>query len=330
MRRKLLIKISLALISTILLGGCSTVQKKKGYEIPIKLKEEIWKLQSDLGVSLIKRDYETTLRTFNDSVVKNLNSLNIDSVVQGIRYYLLEYPYCTQDIYYQKSYFGVSNVNFLFEDEDFNPFYIKYKANNKETAVTTALLGNCNIQYCLTTIYSKYDNGWKVDFITVGLYMIEGKDAIDWVAEAEKYVLLNDYALGMYSLSIAKWLIKPAQGFWEFQNEKEVLSKISNLEKKIRRNVKLDDYTKSLKSKPKIKDLYVVIKDKKLYPGLTYETNLMLNDSIAINKECSELNTAFVELYNNLCDSICVRIIPKTEAWSEPDTFLVQIRQLEK
>ncbi|NPD84827.1 hypothetical protein HNV12_12900 [Methanococcoides sp. SA1] len=317
------------ILISIMLVNCKPVVKKKNYEIPDELSKKIWKLQSDFCTSMMKSDYDKTLDLFNDSIAANLLGSNYDSLFYGLKYGLFEYPYFSQDIFYQKSLFKNTKVEVLFEDEDFNPFLINFITRNKETAVTTALLGDDDVQYSLVTLYGKYNNGWKVDYITYGLYRIDDKDALDWLVEAEKCLSTNDYIMATYCMRMVDWLLKPAQDLWCFENEPEVLGKMKRINKKINRNLRLNKVFVNIDSKPELKDYCPVFTNKKVYPLITYQTKLSINDSISIEKECLELDSQFRDICDKMIqDSIYIRILPYTDAWVEPDTFLIKKRKL--
>lgn len=315
----------------ILLTNCNQIIEKKGYEISNELRTEIWKIESDICTSMMKRDYDITLSLFNDSIAAKLHNLNYDSVFRNIKYGLFEYTYSGQDIFYQKSLFKNAKVEAYFDDEDFNPFIIRYYHNNNETAVTTALLTHSNIQYCLITIYGKYNNTWKVDYITIGLYMIDGKDAIDWLNEAEEWLSANNYIMAKYSMRMVDWLLNPVPNLWFFENESDVLRKKYNISKKINRNLKIHKLVEKIDSKPKLQDIYPVLSNKKIYPAITYQTKFSITDSLSIEKECLKLDSVLQEIFGKMTqDSLFIKVTPYTEAWNEPDTFLIKKRKLLK
>jgi len=73
------------------------------------------------------------------------------------------------------------------------------------------------------------------------------------------------------------------------------------------------------------------LSNKKLYPAITYYTKLPLEDSTAIEKECSELDAVFAKCYKNVKhDSIFVKIIDHEDFWLESKKYLNKKRKLNK
>lgn len=311
--------------------SCNYVEKKEGYQIPESLSTEIWKTESDICTSIMKREYNKALLLFNDSLAAQFERMNLDSAFYGLQYGLFEYPFFAQNIYYQKGFGEKSIVDVLFEDEDFNSFSLKYVSNIKETAVTTSILGDGDIKYCLTMILGKYNNSWKADYITIGLYMVDGKDAPDWIQTAASWIEKQDYIMAQYCMQMSKWLFKPAQEIWHFENEPDLLKEMQKIDKKITRNINYYGQVESIDTKPQIDFFYPFLFNKKIYPAITYKTKLPLSDSLSIENECIKLDTIFGNYYKNMSrDSIIVRITENISGWVEPDTFLIKKRKLIK
>ena len=329
--KKSIVIISVYFLVIGLFASCNQIDKKEGYLVPESIRSEIWKIESDICTSIMKHEYDKALVLFNDSLAARFQTMNLDSVFYGLQYGLFEYPFFAQNIYYQKSLLKSSKVEATFEDDDFNSFSLKYVSHNKETAVTTALLGDGNIKYCLIMIFGKYDNAWKADYITIGLYMIDGKDAIDWIHTAQNWLEKQDYIMAKYSMRMSNWLFKPAIEIWYFEDERRILEKMQKIDKKIIRNFSYYGQVDKIDTKPNISDFYPILINKKIYPAITYKTKLSLNDSISIENECSKLDATFGSYYKNMPhDSIFVKITENHDAWVEPDTFLIKKRKLIK
>ena len=56
-----------------------------------------------------------------------------------------------------------------------------------------------------------------------------------------------------------------------------------------------------------------------------------LNDSLAIERECSKLDVVFASYFKNMKhDSIFVKIVHQEDPWKEPTKFLMRKRKLDK
>ncbi len=244
---------------------------------------------------------------------------------------MFEFPFYAQNIYYQKSQFEKSSVDVLFDDEEIKNFSLKFTSNLKEMALTTAILGTGDIRSCITMIFGKYSDQWKIDYVSIGLFMVEGKDAIDCIKDAEDWIEQKDYVMAEYSMKMCNWLFKPDPVLWHYENEPALLAKMGKLDRKIRRNSSFMNPIEEIDTKPQILDFYPVLSNKKIYPAISYYTKLPLKDSTAIEKECSELDALFAKCYKNVKhDSIFVKIINHEDVWLESKEYLNKKRKLNK
>ncbi|MFZ5428616.1 MAG: hypothetical protein ACOZDD_00170 [Bacteroidota bacterium] len=66
--RKLIANLPIYFLIIIFISGCNLVEKKEGFQIPESLRTEIWKTESDICTSIMKREYDKALQLFNDSL----------------------------------------------------------------------------------------------------------------------------------------------------------------------------------------------------------------------------------------------------------------------
>jgi|GEM_PF-2649168 len=224
-------KLTYGLLFSILISlitGCSFIEKKKGYEIPEPISTDIWKLESDFCTSVMKREYDKSLRLLNDSFSFKLKNLKLDSVFYSLRYGLFEFPFDAQNIYYQKSTFEKSTVDVLFDDEEIKTFSLKFVSNCKEMALTTAIVGTGDLRSCITMIFGKYSDQWKIDYVSIGVFMAEGKDAIDCIKDAENWIEQKDYVMAEYSMQMCSWLLKQNPSYGTIKMNLNYLQKWKN------------------------------------------------------------------------------------------------------
>ncbi|WP_282016125.1 hypothetical protein [Marinifilum flexuosum] len=311
--------------------SCSFVERKKGPEIPPQISKPIWKLTSDFYVSIIKGDFAKSKHFLNESVFCTSNNEELQPIFSKFQALLIRFEFNTQNSFYQKSFISNSVVSTNFNDPEISPFSIKYVANCNESAFTTAIIGQEAVQNCLTTIMGKYDNEWKIDAFLIGLLKVNDKDADDWLNEAEYWFEQGDYIMADYCLKLSNWLLKPANEFWKYENEKEILESSQILRRKINRKFKLPSSIEELSSKPKIVKIFPTISYNNVYPAITYVTKFPLNDSISLSNECSALEPTISNYFKNIeSDSVIIKIIDKYDPWSESEKYKLAIRKIVK
>lgn len=327
--QKLFTLIVIVVVIVLFASSCSLNESKKGYHIDHQIREDIWKLTSDAGVLLIKNEFNDFSNMFSDTAIFDNDTNDSKEFLYMLKDILLKSDFYSQNAYYQKNILGKQWVKVEFEDPEIKPFNLKYKPKTKETAITISILENGDSQRCLTTIFGKYLGSWKIDYFFIGRLTIENKDAYDWLKEAESWIEQNDYVMANHCIQICDWLLKPAEDIWKYKNENEILDASQNLNRLIRRNLKLPHYINKIASKPRILELYPATSFELVYPAVTYFSNILLSDSIAIYEECSALDGIFGEYYRNINSQfIFVKIVDDYDPYTEPENFIVIKRKL--
>jgi len=311
--------------------GCQRIERYKGHEIPDEIHWDIWKLDTDFCTSIMKKQNLTAYGLMSDSMAAYYDKNKLDSAFYPIGRSLIDYPFFTQSIYYQKATFDKPLVKVRFDDEEIKPFEISFISNTKEAAVTTAILGEGENQSCMIMLFALNSNKWEIENLRIGFFLVEGKDAEDWLKEADKWIEQKDYAMASYCTRMCQWLIKPANNFWRYDNESEMMDKMDKLNRKISRYLKPPHQLKEIDTKPEIRDMTAIISKNKVYPGFVYNTKLLLDDSLAIERECSKLDVVFASYFKNMeHDTIFVKIMHHEDPWTEPTKYLMKKRKLDK
>lgn len=295
-----------------------------------KIREDIWKLSSDFCTSIMKNDYPYARNMLSDSLLAKFDTVDLNRQFFGLQWALMESRYYTQNSYYQKNLLNGYWVRARFNDPEIKPFSLKYEPITKETAITTAILEKGDSKSCLTTIFGRYSGEWKIDYVFNGWLELKGKDTFEWLDEAKKWIKKEDYVMATYCIQVCYWLLNPAYDIWTYKNESGILDTTQILNRKINRELRytiIDD----IKTKPKILKLYPIMNLDIIFPGVTYCTNIPLNDTSAIQEECSLLDTIFAEYYKNVdSQSIYVKIVENDDPWTDSENSLIMTRDLIK
>lgn len=311
--------------------GCQHIDKYKGYEISDDIRVSIWKMETDFCTSIMKKENLTAFELMSDSMAAYYDKNKLDSAFYPIGRNLIDYPFAPQSIYYQKATFDHPPLSVRFDDEEIKPFQIGFDSNTRESAVTTAILGDGENQGCVTMFFGKHSDKWEIENLRIGFFLVEGKDANDWLTEAEKWIEQKDYAMAAYCSRMCNWLLKPADDFWRYDNEGVMLDKMEKVNRKVNRNLKPPHQLHEIHTKPEIRDFHAIISNDKVYPGFVYNTQLSLSDSQAIEWECSKLDVVFASYFKNMDhDSIFVKVVHHDDLWTQPTQFLMFKRKLDK
>ena len=318
------------LFITTLITGCSLSENKTGYHINKKIREDIWKLSSDFCTSIMKNDYKYARNMLGDSLLTRFDTVELNRRFFALQWALMESRYYTQNSYYQKNLLDEYWVRARFDDPEIKPFSLKYGPLTKETAITTAILEKGDSKSCLTTIFGRYSEQWKIDYVYNGWLELKGKDAFEWLDEAKNWIKKEDYVMATYCIQICYWLLNPAYDIWTYRNESEILDITQNLNRQIGRELH-HTVIENIKTKPKILEFYPIMNLDVIFPGITYYTNISLSDTIAIQEECSLLDTIFADYYKNVdSELIYVKIVDNDDPWTDSKKSIIMTRNLIK
>lgn len=311
--------------------GCQRTENYKGYAISNEIRAEIWKIEADFCTSIMKKENLVAYDLMSDSMAAKFDKNKLDSQFYPIGRNLMDYEFFAQNIYLQKATSDKPLVKVRFDDEEIKPYEIRFISNAKVAALTTAILGDGDIQSCMLMLFGQNSNKWEIENVMINLLKIEGKDANDWLNEAEKWIEKKDYAMACYCNRMCDWLIKPGSVFWYYDNEAEMLDKMEKIDRKIQRNLKPPHQIEEIETKPDIQSIQAFMWNKKVYPGIVYNTKLPLNDSLAIEKECSKLDVVFATYFKNWeRDTIFVEIVHQEDLWTKPTINIMKKRKLDK
>ncbi|HLN73145.1 MAG TPA: hypothetical protein VK205_07600, partial [Prolixibacteraceae bacterium] len=116
-----------------------------------------------------------------------------------------------------------------------------------------------------------------------------------------------------------------------YDNEAEMRGQMQKIYRKIQRNLQPPPQLASIDTKPEIMDMHAIVSNNKVYPGFVINTTLALNDSLAIEKECSKLDVVFASYFKNMDhDTIFVQVVHQDDYWTEPTSYVMKKRKLDK
>jgi hypothetical protein len=108
---------------------------------------------------------------------------------------------------------------------------------NKEMFATVGYFEDSINTHCLTLMYGKFGDDWKLTDYQVGLLRIRKRDAIDWYLRAKDEFAKNDIADAASDLNIGDSILHPANQIWHYEMEQQVLDFTREVDSALRRRL---------------------------------------------------------------------------------------------
>ena len=126
------------------------------------------------------------------------------------------------------------------------------------------------------------------------------KDAFDWYQTAK-----SDYDKGYLidaanDLTLSYQLRKPANQFWQYQKEQEIEGYEQKVMADINSKFSFPMTVDYVKTKPQIFRIFPQGMNEGYFPAIFYITNIDMNDTTKLSKECNEIHSKIGELYKGI------------------------------
>jgi len=179
-------------------------------------------------------------------------------------------------------------------------YVIHYKALNIEMFISIIILEKGRDKLSITNIYGKYPDGWKLNILQFGQYIIAGKTATQLYAEAKAYYekeYLVDAANSMFLSSI---VARPANAFWNYQNEDEMAEFSKTIISEINCQYTFPLTIDTIESKPRILKIHPERTQKGYLTMVEYLTHIDLNDTTLTKRENDKIHQSIGQIFKGL------------------------------
>ena len=294
--RKIILGIFTALV---FFTSCHGGGTWKDNNIDPKIKEEIHELNNQILDGFTEGNQDKIFSICSDKLLEQGKN-NLSILIQQSKTKFPKDKFTILNEYYQKNSSENVQTNVMSGISGDHDYVIGFNALNSESFISVGYFKDDFWESSVVFIYGKYGNKWKLNIMQLGVLKLMNKDAFDWYnvskSNYEKGYLID----AINDLTLANQIMKPANEMWQYQKEKEIIDFGQKVMAEINSKYSFPMTVDYVKSKPQIFRIFPQGMAEGYYPTIQYTTNLDLNDSIILSKECDEIHSRIGELYKGI------------------------------
>ena len=171
--------IFIGLIASIFITSCNVGGMWKDDNIDTDVKSQIHKLNYEIIDGFIENNPNKVFAVCSEDLVKKSKN-EFANLIYQVRQSFSKEDFKILNEFYQKNTSENAQTNVMTGISGDHDYIIGFKALNSEMFVSVGYFDNDLNQTCITMIYGKYGDEWKLNIMQVGTLRIMNKDAFDW------------------------------------------------------------------------------------------------------------------------------------------------------
>lgn len=237
--------------------------------------------RNDEIFGLLKQDDAEKLKSYESAdmvdnaetlrqVERISNHLKKDDYVLLDEYYVVHKQKGENKIASNRNGVGNYNVGYTTQDQEmYFAFWLPKVGDNK---------------WMISTIWTKYNYGWKLSLLDLGKYTINGKTAPELLKFAKEEYQKKYLVNAANAISLASQCSAPCQG-WKYAGDHEIDSLNNAIMTEANEKVRFPCTLASLPGQPRIVSIFNEESPEGTYPAVYYITHVKLSDTTALRKE---------------------------------------------
>lgn len=287
------------LFASIFITSCNVGGMWKDDNIDPDVKSEIHKLNYEIIDGFIENNPDKVFSVCSEDLVKKSKN-EFTNLIYQVRQSFSKEDFKILNEFYQKNTSENAHTNVMTGISGNHDYIIGFKTLNSEMFVSVGYFDNDLNQTCITMIYGKYGDKWKLNIMQVGTLRIMDKDAFDWYVEAKSKYEKGYLIDAANDIALSSQLIKPANQFWQYQKEKEIQEFGEKIMADINSQFTFPMTVDYVETKPQIFRIYPQGMNEGYFPMVQYTTTIDINDTTSLSRECDEIHSKIGELYNGI------------------------------
>jgi len=271
----------------------------KDENIDQNLKNEIKTLDKKV-LEAITTNNPTLLKSVMSEKLLEKSGNNIEKIIKKVNGIITNTEYDLLNQYYVKnSKTGIGNtvVSGIAGQDD---YVIHYEALNEEMFISLIIPENRLDKLLITNIYGKYPDGWKLNILQFGQYIIDGKTATQHYAKAKKYYAKEYLVDAANSMFLSSQVANPANTFWKYQKEDEMKEFYNTMMSEIKSKYTFPLTIDIIKSKPQILNICPQRTQEGYFHMVEYLTKINLKDTTLTKLENDKIHRAIGQIFRGI------------------------------
>jgi hypothetical protein len=271
----------------------------------------------------IDKQVRDEIRPLNDKLLKAITTNNVAAVselsspillekagkdvgtiVNGASAVIKNSDYDVVDEYYTKNTSANITNTLMPTRSDDNSYTLNYLALNKEMYVSLLMPKDPSINFIVLAIYGKYNNGWKLNILSINQYKVFNKTAVDYYNDARKNYdkgYLIDAANLMF---IASKISTPGAAYFKYKKDDEMKSFYQKAIQEANTKYNFPITIQQIKTKPQVfgiePQLIANEEPKGIFSIIRYKSAISVADTIAIKAENKEMQKVIGTVFKGI------------------------------
>ena len=283
----------------ILFFSCDSYNSKKDEAIDSSLRYEISQLDHKVLKAVVNKQADKLKALMSEELLKQ-SSNNIGDLVAQVSKDINTVDHDVMNRFHILH--SEENVGYQLSSGEgrLNDYYLKFLALNKEMFVSTLVPKTKGDQYVITIIYGKYPQGWRINIIQFGKYTIYDKTAPEWYETAKNYYDKGYILDAMTHIFMSSRVAKPANAFWKYQKEEEMISFENKIMNELNTRFPLPNVIDAIPTRPIVFSIHAQAVSEGVFPMIEYVSGLDLNDTIETKKEFEQLHQSIADHFKGV------------------------------
>lgn len=179
-------------------------------------------------------------------------------------------------------------------------YTLNIRSYSRRNFVSLSYCEDSLLSHSMITAWGNYKGEWKLNILRLGPYKILGEDAMYWYQKAEHDYRWNDPVDATNHILLAMEVLEPAEGHFSYQKKAQVKQLIKDIDAYLAQYVVLPYIIRDVATSPELYKIGPYIADRKCYPIFHYKSNLGMQDTLALSRECDSVHKALNLLFKGV------------------------------
>ena len=280
-----LIKLTGLLLLVIVLQGCMEQPGTwKNDQIKAGKRDDFHELNGQVFKAIKVNDLVAAKLFMSKEMIDNTYTRrSVELVSNGLN----DNKYSLLDEYYVVNKW-LDNDTINAKSSGINSYDLYYPGTTREMYIAFYVSANSINRFIISTVYAKYNYGWKLSDLDIAPYTINGKTAPELYKLAKEEYNKKYLIAAVNNAALALTCVKPIS-IWQYPDEGEISDFNSKIINEANQKYKFPFTLNQLPAKPMILKVYNQKSDNGYFPMIYYMTHININDTTAVKLENTQV-----------------------------------------
>lgn len=264
-----------------------------------KLSEELNSIETNFIRNLKSGNYDEA-KTVMSKLLTNTSEEQLAQFLNQLSSTLTNSETSILDQYHIQNSTGELPTTLFSSLDSVGGYLFRVKPINKEAFLSLRKIQSEPTQLLLTNLYTKYDEGWKLDMVKLGEYSILNKNAQLLHLEAENEYENGNLLNASNLIFLSSQVSNPAGKLYTYKNVEEMESSFKTIIEELKSTYSFPILFENVSTKPKIFNFTPEIVAEGIIPTIAYQTSIPVSDTLRLKKENNAMHNKIETVLKNI------------------------------